>query len=246
MVLAGDAAQLPRAQEIAIRLDLPLEDGSRGEPDGLVLWVGRELRLGSRALGYLTADWTHGRFGYRLRQGARQGLSRAIGVRPDRPPPTVLDATAGLGHDAALLAAAGCSVVAVERCPLVELLLEDALAQAQADPELAGLLGDRLRLRAGDSLQLLQSWHAEPPDVVYLDPMHPPRKKSAQVRKEMRIFREVVGDDADSTGLVEAARALARKRVVVKRPAHAPPLAAGVTRTRKGRTTRYDLYLPQE
>ena len=62
-------------------------------------------------------------------------------------------------------------------------------------------------------------------DVVYLDPMFPHRKKSALVKKEMRVFQQLLGSDDDADSLLAPARELAGKRVVVKRPAYAEPLA---------------------
>lgn len=50
-------------------------------------------------------------------------------------------------------------------------------------------------------------------------------KKSALVKKEMRVFQSLVGADEDADSLLEPARALAKRRVVVKRPDYAEPLA---------------------
>lgn len=80
-------------------------------------------------------------------------------------------------------------------------------------------------------------------DVVYLDPMFPHRDKSALVKKEMQLFRPVVGDDPDASALLEAALACARYRVVVKRSRRAPAIegvAPGLTL--EGKSSRYDVY----
>jgi 16S rRNA (guanine1516-N2)-methyltransferase len=81
------------------------------------------------------------------------------------------------------------------------------------------------------------------PDVVYLDPMFPPKKKSALVKVEMRILRQLVGDDPDAGELFELACAVARQRVVVKRHRHAEPLAPHPTHSHSDKTTRYDVYV---
>jgi hypothetical protein len=81
------------------------------------------------------------------------------------------------------------------------------------------------------------------PQVVYLDPMFPHKQKSALVKKEMRVFQSLVGPDLDADGLLEPARQLATKRVVVKRPDYAPPLADVATPNAvvtKGH--RFDIY----
>ncbi len=59
----------------------------------------------------------------------------------------------------------------------------------------------------------------------------------------MGILRRIVGHDEDAGELLDTARAVARRHVVVKRMRHAPPLAPGPTRVYKGKTTRYDVYV---
>ncbi|HSD97968.1 MAG TPA: class I SAM-dependent methyltransferase, partial [Sulfuricaulis sp.] len=81
-------------------------------------------------------------------------------------------------------------------------------------------------------------------EVIYLDPMFPPkRKKSAAVKKEMRLLRDLVGDDPDAKELLEISRHVALDRVVVKRPDHAPPLAPDPSMSLAGKLVRYDVYL---
>ena len=83
------------------------------------------------------------------------------------------------------------------------------------------------------------------PNVIYLDPMHPPQKKTALSKKDMRIFREIVGSDTDQCALLEAALDFGASRVVVKRPSHAGPLHDAVSHSVKGKTTRFDVYMAQ-
>lgn len=85
---------------------------------------------------------------------------------------------------------------------------------------------------------------ARHPAVVYLDPMYPHRSKSALVKKEMRILRILVGDDEDSAKLLTSALQVANKRVVVKRPAYAPPLTGlEPNLVFKTKNNRFDVYL---
>ena len=80
--------------------------------------------------------------------------------------------------------------------------------------------------------------------MVLVDPMHPPRGNSALVKKEMRVFRELAGDDDDAPRLLAAALEVATHRVVVKRPRKAPPIAGPAPQhTLEGKTSRYDLYV---
>ncbi|MEK6592435.1 MAG: class I SAM-dependent methyltransferase, partial [Pseudomonadota bacterium] len=104
-------------------------------------------------------------------------------------------------------------------------------------------LSERLRLVNGDSRALLPTLTPRP-DALYLDPMFPPkRRKSAAVKKEMRLLRELVGDDADALELLEISRGIAHDRVVVKRPDDAPPLAPDPSMSLTGKLVRYDVYL---
>lgn len=141
--------------------------------------------------------------------------------------PTVLDATAGLGRDAFVLASLGCKVQMVERNPVVAALLDDGLSRAKCDPEIGGWVAQRMSLihaSSHDALnQLIEDENFIQPDVVYLDPMypHPENKKSALVKKEMRVFQSLVGFDLDADELLNPAMLLAKKRVVVKRPDYA-------------------------
>ena len=81
----------------------------------------------------LTVDFVGGRVGYQLRHGTGRshGLAKAVGAT-SKPIPTVIDATAGLGRDAFLLASLGMHVTLIERCPQVHDLLADGLAKARA------------------------------------------------------------------------------------------------------------------
>ena len=164
-------------------------------------------------------------------------MARAIGRA--RPLPAVLDCTAGLGRDAFVLAYLGYRVTAFERSPILHALLVDGLDRLQArQPE---LVDDRLRIESGDATARLG--REPPPEVVYIDPMFPRRRKSALVKQEMRILQRLVQDDEDGTALVAAARAVATDRVVVKRPTDADGLAPDPSYTVTAKKVRWDVYL---
>jgi 16S rRNA (guanine1516-N2)-methyltransferase len=75
--------------------------------------------------------------------------------------------------------------------------------------------------------------------------MFPPKKReSALPRKEIQLIRALVGDDSGARVLLEAALRHARKRVVVKRPHHAPHLAGRPHHVIESKLLRYDVYLP--
>lgn len=192
--------------------------------------------------GPMCVDFVDGRHGY-ARGVHRFGLLfKAVGFRSG--PLTVLDATAGLGRAAFRLAYHGCRVTAIERSPILFALLMDGLERAARVPEIHEHLGGRLRVLHDDARGYLQELALEDaPDVVYLDPMFPETKKSALVKVEMRILRRLIGDDLDAGELFEAARAVARQRVVVKRNREAEPLAPNPSHSHSDGTTRYDVYL---
>ena len=175
--------------------------------------------------------------------GKKEAIAKAIGLK-GQTSVQVLDATAGLGRDAFVLASLGCQVAMIERSPVVAALLKDGLDRAAHDLTLADWLPARMQLHHGIALTLLNNWQGTCPDVVYLDPMFPHRKKSAAVKKEMRLFQQLLGPDEDADLLLAPALALAKKRVVVKRPAGAPFLANQKPQIEMtGKANRFDIYL---
>lgn len=191
------------------------------DPTGLNLWA--------RGMKPISVDFQQGALARRGKQGGEM-LHRAVGLKKGRRP-SVVDATAGLGRDGFLLATMGCEVTWLERSPVI-----------------AALLADGLRRTALTNPRLIQvdarEWLAQSaPEVVYLDPMFPHRDKSALVKKEMRVFREVVGEDGDAAELLTLARRVATRRVVVKRPKLAPWLGESQPdESLRGNATRFDLY----
>ncbi|WP_369789450.1 16S rRNA (guanine(1516)-N(2))-methyltransferase RsmJ [Rouxiella sp. WC2420] len=219
-------------------------------PDALMALVLTPERLELRKrdepkLGAIFVDFVGGTMGHRRRFGGGRGeaVAKAVGIKGSYLP-DVVDATAGLGRDAFVLAALGCRVRMIERNPVVAALLDDGLARGYHDAEIGPWLQERMTLLHGSSLTALSEISPRP-QVVYLDPMYPHRQKSALVKKEMRVFQGLVGADEDADGLLEPARRLATKRIVVKRPDYAPPMAdipaqAAVTT----KSHRFDIYTP--
>jgi 16S rRNA (guanine1516-N2)-methyltransferase len=199
----------------------------------------------------LSADFADPTLNYRRLQGGgkQQMLAKAVGLRSANSL-RVLDATAGLGRDAFILASLGARVTMLERVAEVRALLESALLRARSPSGLAatdfdGALG-RLSFIAEDAIQYMKALQSEElPDVIYLDPMFPPRRKSALVKKEMRILHDLVGADKDGGELFEAARRTGAQRIVVKRPRIAPTLSEEKpNQVLMGKSNRYDIYLP--
>ncbi len=201
------------------------------------------VELGPQAPGAVRVDFVEGAVAHRRLFGGGTGqmIAKAVGVQPGVRP-QVLDATAGLGRDAFVLASLGCSMTLIERQPLIAALLEDGLARARQSAEVAPIAA-QMRLLQGNAIELLSAWTDEAPQVIYLDPMFPHRDKSALVKKEMRLFRPLVGDDLDAPALLAAALALASHRVVVKRPRKAPGIeGAKPSYVLEGKSRRDDIY----
>ena len=187
-------------------------------------------------------DFTDGRTGYKLRRGEVQGhpLIKATGILKN-PELSIVDATAGLGRDAFMIASLGIAITLLERSRHIHDLLAKALSAArEANPELAAIVG-RMTLLSGDARDLLPELNA---DVVMVDPMHPERTSSALVKQEMRTLRDLVGPDHDSGELIQMALSSARKRVVLKWPLRADPPdeLRNPTFTLSGKTVRYDVF----
>jgi 16S rRNA (guanine1516-N2)-methyltransferase len=209
-------------------------------PEGLTLTAtgpGRPLAL--------HLDFLRGRQGYRLAHAgqSREDLVRALGrLARDS---TILDASAGLGRDSLVLAARGFRVIALERHPVLGALLADALARAGTHPPLQSVLA-RLEFRQADAAQWLTETGARV-DAAVFDPMFPPRAKDAAVKKEMQVLHRLLATNADSDAPATLAvlRRHVRRRVVVKRPLHAPHLGdEAPAHEVRGRSTRFDIYLP--
>lgn len=183
---------------------------------------------------------------HRLKHGGGKGeqVAKAVGlskVSGDRQL-TVLDATAGLGRDSLILAALGCSVTMFERNPAVRELLQDGLDRASIASDVTDVV-ERMSLRKEDFISASSDIEDESFDVVYLDPMFPDRSKTALVKKEMRVFKQLIGGDEDADELFEPAYRIAKHRVVVKRPKAAPFLANKTPSLQiKGKSGRFDIY----
>ena len=204
-----------------------------------------ELRkLDEPKLGAIAVNFVDGTMAHRRKFGGGRGeaVAKAVGIKGDYLP-TVIDATAGLGRDAFVLACVGCKVTLVERNPIVAALLEDGLNRAYQDAEIGGFMQQRMQL--ADVRSILEFPQEQPiADVVYLDPMYPHKQKSALVKKEMRVFQHLVGEDLDADSFFAPAKQLARKRVVVKRPDYAPFIAKQKPDfSQETKNHRFDVYL---
>jgi 16S rRNA (guanine1516-N2)-methyltransferase len=191
----------------------------------------------------LICDFTGGAVAHRFRFGGGRGqaMPKAVGMK-DGKTPMVVDATAGLGRDAFLLASLGAEITLIERSPDVHRLLAEGLERARKTGGDVAEVVSRMTLLHGDARDLLPTLA---PEVVLVDPMHPPRKKTALVKNEMRLIRAIVGTDEDSVELMKVALTTASRRVVLKWPQHADPIEGICPPSHQiaGKSTRYDVFM---
>lgn len=229
-VAYSSGAECEQAICLATQLELPLDNNAKNQlmvsSNGLKLIVPPFLPM--------QADFNDETWLKRRNEGKKQGLVRACKPQQGL---TILDATAGWGRDAAILASFGATVHMLERNPVMAALLHDAL-QRRASPLL------NLSMTTQDAKTYLEALSpTDYPDVIYLDPMHPQRQKSSLVKKDMQVLQQLIGADIDARVLLEIARRRVKQRVVVKWPQNQPALEKAATSI-EGKTIRFDIYLP--
>ena len=220
---AFDLLAAAYAERLRLQLDGEAAFALQVGLDGLQL-----VELGAHAAGPIRVDFVAGAVAHRRLFGGGNGqtIAKAVGIQPGVRP-VVLDATAGLGRDAFVLARLGCAMTLIERHPLIAALLEDGLWRALANP-VVGPTAAQIHLICANAIDVLRAWDGVPPQVIYLDPMFPHRDKS---------------DDDDAPALLAAALALASHRVVVKRSRNAPPIAGEPPGyVLEGTSSRFDIY----
>lgn len=234
------------AQQLAEKLGLSLIDPEAPSDYFGVLTLTPEhleLSVKNQKSGAIFADFLSKAALHRHQHGGgrQQLIARAVGLHKKKNL-TICDISAGLGRDAFVLATLGAQVTMIERSPIIAALLQDAWQRAQQVDWIHAL---SWRFLQADSQTYLQNLPvAERPQVIYFDPMFPERKKSALVKKEMRILRHIVGEDEDAPALLALALKTAQVRVVVKRPrlsTNIPGPTPSFSLT--GQSSRFDVYL---
>ena len=163
---------------------------------------------------------------------------------------TVIDATAGFGHDSLILASTGAQVTMLEQQPLMALLLLAEQQRMSTLPNWQKLMS-RLQIINVDALSYfaklqanaiddIKENDAKVVDVIYLDPMFPEDSyqdsktgKGAKVGKHMQALHQLARPPTseEELQLLQSAQAVVSQdgekqgRVVVKRPQLAPLLA---------------------
>ncbi len=160
-------------------------------------------------------------------------LARALGVKGTFRP-KVLDLTAGLLGDSLLMLSFGCEVWAVERHPVIRFLIQSALQNATHEK-----LKNFHFIESDAQTVLSENLSVE---TLFFDPMFEDINEKASPKKEMRIFRNLIGKDQDAMGVLRKGLEKGVKRVVVKRPRLSQELGAKPSVQYVGKSTRYDVY----
>lgn len=245
-IIKPDQILWDQAVSLSLQLNIPIIDPiEKDQYSAIFLYDSDILALqltATKAPGPISVDFIAGKYAHRRKYGGgkSQLIAKALGLKSLKSP-TVLDLTAGLGQDAFILACLGCSVTMIERSPIIAALVQDAINRAKNDSFFSTL---NLQLIVSESSSYLQSLSQNNlPDIIYIDPMFPSRTKSALVKKEMRVLREIVGEDSDAGLLLEESCKIAKKRVVVKRPRLAPHLDERIPDLIvRGESSRFDVY----
>lgn len=211
-------------------------------PSGLeIKKTGKGLILTNGSI-FVTADFRNELRRLKPNNLERELIIHATKIKNGRENHIVVDATAGLGEDSLLLAAAGFQVRMYEKDPVIAALLSDALERARKDPDLMEI-ASRMELFPEDSIPAMRNLPFRP-DVILLDPMFPERTKSAQVKKKFQLLHLLARPCEDEKELLAAAKAARPKKIVIKRPVKGPWLDdEKPDAVYKGKAIRYDVLI---
>lgn len=178
---------------------------------------------------------------HRVTNGRLQHEMLVRAAKSDRPGRKAIDATAGMGEDAFLLAAQGYEVTLFEQNPVIAVLLKDALRRAKKHPVLKDI-ASRMNLVQDNSVEGMSKL-LDPVDVIYLDPMFPARQKSSLINKKLQLIQKLEPPCSEETDLFDAAISANPSKIIVKRPLKSEFLAGRKpSYTLNGKAIRYDCY----
>ena len=178
---------------------------------------------------------------HRVTNGRLQHEMLVRAAKSEKPGRRAIDATAGMGEDAFLLAAQGYEVTLYEQNPVIAALLKDALRRARKNMILKEI-AERMKLVEGNSVECMEK-QLDPVDVIYLDPMFPARQKSGLINKKLQLIQKLEPPCSAETDLFDAAIKANPSKIIVKRPLKSEFLAGRKpSYTLNGKAIRYDCY----
>jgi 16S rRNA (guanine1516-N2)-methyltransferase len=228
---AQNAGHYDLEMTLAEQVETPSARELRNQPEPCLIYDEQGLWLAANGM-KMQPHWI-GQLQRLYRAGIRNELlARACLAIPEA---RIVDATAGLGHDALLLAWLGARITLVERHPILAALLIDAKTQAlrHDDERLHQAVARMTVVFAPSEVYLANAAIRSEVDVIYLDPMFPKattEKKKPLVKKEMQILQHLLSIDCADESVNDSGELLlplareAANRVIVKRPRLAEPL----------------------
>lgn len=245
-ILIKEPQFLEKSTQLATAIQYPLVQATGSEYDYYLVYSTAGLTLESTLdikFKPLLIDFVHGKTAQRLQQATikKEAIAKAFGLHKGKRP-HILDCTAGLGRDAMLLSKLGCRVDMLERSPTIYALLADALERARAHQS-TDEISRQVRLFHMDAQDYFKHHPKCNYEAIYLDPMFPEKKKSALAQKEMQLFKNIVGGDADAKIIFNHCQQHYSDRLVVKRARLAPLLAKAPSYQLIGKANRFDVYL---
>ena len=191
----------------------------------------------------LKCSFIEGPILHRLKYGKGRGQNhaKAVGMKFNKNR-NIIDATAGLGYDSFILASLGAKVTLIERSQKMHKLLQNGINEGISFGGEIEKIINRMELLFGDSKDILPKLT---PEVIMIDTMYKERKKTALVKNNMRLVREIVGPDTDYIELLEVALNCAKNRVVLKQPRYAEPIIDIKKCPHQiiGKPIRYDIFM---
>jgi 16S rRNA (guanine1516-N2)-methyltransferase len=241
IITTTDVSLIPQANLLAQSLNIPFTyDHQHIAENSLIILItldgiGITDNIKNRPI---YVDFSSDRTSYRRKSNHSEFIIKATGLNKLKSP-IIVDATAGLGRDSFVMASRGHKIHMIERSAIVTTLLEDGIRRARLDLKIKHIINNMI-FQSGDANQLLADMN---PDIIYLDPMFPSKIKKAAVKKEMELFKTIVGADIDADCLLKLSLKKATYRVVVKRPIKAPALADIKPSFQiLGNSSRFDIY----
>jgi len=246
-IICNNESQHEQASSFAAQHQLPLLNEKDKAFELQLIFGDERIELYDQQLNTsIYVDFVSGALAHRQQFGGGRGqaIAKAIGLKQGKNP-AVLDVTAGLARDAYILATLGCRMTLVEQSSILCALIEDGIKHGLENEQIAQILSGQFELHNQNAINFMNKLSDEQrPDVIYIDPMYPERKKSALVKKDMQILQRLLGKNENDGELLEAALNFTKERVVIKRPVHAPCLTdTKPTTSIHSKKTRYDIYI---
>lgn len=245
-IVCDNESKIEQASLFSSEYNLPLIKKKNGSYELQLCYDEEKITLYDSQLNTdIYVDFISGTSDHRRKFGGGRGqdIAKAVGLKHGKTP-SVLDATAGLARDAFVLASMGCKITLIEQSPILFTLIHDGIKRAIQSKEITEIISNITNLANADSnLYLAHMEQSLKPDVIYIDPMFPERKKTALVKKDMQILQKLLSPADNTATLLETALKYTQNRVVVKRPSLAKPVSERMPDTFiNGKKTRYDIY----